>query len=214
MTVEDREKEFYRNLLNRRGIDDARRFGWTNGHTQATRFVQIIKLIKHICEAKQRDPASVSILDFGCGDGLLFSFMHKMGVGSNYYGYDAIEQHIDDAITRAAKDDMPAMFFNSTWNGEDHLPMSTKVDFIVESGVFSTTKPEMRSTMLKKLFDMPKMGFAGTFVTNSRIIKAVNPNIHLIAPKDIVEIIDETVYAFVLWADYLEADFAVGVYKR
>ena len=37
---------------------------------------------------------------------------------------------------------------------------------------------------------------------------------HLIRPEEIVREIDETVYAFVVWANYLEADFAVGVYKR
>ena len=89
--MEDREKEFYLNLIKRRDVDDARRFGWTSDHTQATRFIQIIKLIKQICGEKQRDPATVSVLDFGCGDGLLFSFMRRMGVGNEYYGIDAID---------------------------------------------------------------------------------------------------------------------------
>lgn len=212
--MEDKEKEFYLNLMSRRDVDDARRFGWTNSHTQATRFIQIIKLIQLICEAKQRDPADVSILDFGCGDGLLFSFMHRMGVGRQYYGVDALDEHIDDAVARANRDETPASFFGFAWDGIDPLPMSNDVDFIVESGAFSTTKPQVRSAMLEKLFDMPKLGFAGTFVTDSKIIRGVNPAVSLIAPEEIAKLIDGTKYAFVLWADYLEADFAVGVYKR
>lgn len=212
--MKEQEKEFYKNLLQRREVDDARRFGWTSNHTQATRFIQIIKLVRQISLARQRDPATVSILDFGCGDGRLFSLMHKFGVGSQYYGIDGMEEHLDVAFARAEQENLPAEYTLLGWDGAAPFPYVDEVDFVVENGAFSTTDPQTRSIMLKKLFDMPKLGFVGTFVTDSKIIKGVNPAIHLIKPEDIVKEIDGTVYAFVVWADYLEADFAVGVYKR
>lgn len=212
--MKEREKEFYRNLLRRREEDDARRFGWTNEHTQSVRFIQLIKLVRQICEAKQCDPADMAILDFGCGDGRLFSIMKQMGVGAEYYGIDGIEEHIDTAVARAKVDDVNALYQCFAWNGLDKLPFIENADFIVESGAFSTTPPDRRSLMLKQFFEYPKVGFAGNFVTNSKIIKGVNPNLNLIYPEDIVEIIDITQYAFVVWADYLEADFSIGVYKR
>jgi SAM-dependent methyltransferase len=212
--MEQHEKDFYQTNLDAYKPGTAQRFGWTSSENQEVRFVQLIKLIKLGCKFANIPPRLVTIMDFGCGDGSLFFLMHKLGIGSRYYGIDAMEQSIDDAHARLKQTPIPAKFYEYDWDGVAPLPLESGVDFIVESGAFGTTPAKRRDFLLPLLMFLPRIGFCGTFLTRSREMKYVHPTINLIEPADVLKHIDSDKYKYVLWADYFPYDFAVGAFKR
>ena len=159
------------------------------------------------------DPATISILDYGCGDGLFFHLAHKLGIGERYIGIDAMQESIDQAKTLAEELKLPAEFTCFAWDGNTDLPISTEVDFVVESGVFATTPAAIRSTMILKLFELPSIGFAGTFLMPSKETKVINGAIVFSPPNEVIRIVDNDSYTFVMLGDYLRDDYALGVYK-
>ena len=211
--MKEYEKDFYQRNLDNGDGKDARRFGWQSAHTQELRFLALIRLIKIGCDNLNWDPATVSILDFGCGDGLFFHLANKLGIGERYLGIDAMQENIDQAKTLAESAELPAEFQCYAWDGLEDLPFSGEFDFVVESGVFATTPAAIRTTMLLKLFEMPSIGFAGTFLMPSKEIKAVDGAIVLSPPAEVVRMVDNDSYTFVMLGDYLRDDYALGVYK-
>jgi hypothetical protein len=206
------EKQFY--LAGLAMYDDARRFGWNSNLDQFTRFLSLAKLIKIGCDNIGWDPASLKIADYGCGDGYLFHVLNERGIGKSYYGIDAIKETTKAAEERAELLELDATFKCFAWNGIEELPMPWQPDFIVESGVFATTPAMVRTTMLVKLFEMPKIGFAGTFLMPSSEIEAYDGAIVPSPPVEIVRLVNNDLYSFVMLGDYLHHDFALGVYKR
>jgi hypothetical protein len=61
---------------------------------------------------------------------------------------------------------------------------------------------------------MPKIGFAGTFLMPSSEIEAYDGAIVPSPPVEIVRLVNNDLYSFVMLGDYLHHDFALGVYKR
>lgn len=217
--MKEYERDFYRRNLAiadaaENGTDDARRFGWQSAHTQELRFLALIRLIKIGCDNINWDPATVSILDYGCGDGLFFHLAHKMGIGERYIGIDAMSQSIHDARLLADLAGLEAEFQCYAWNGLEDLPISGEVDFIVESGALATTPAAIRTTMLLKLFEMPSIGFAGTFLMPSKEVKVIDGAIVIAPPAEVIRIVDNDSYTFVMLGDYLRHDYALGVYKH
>jgi SAM-dependent methyltransferase len=216
--MKEYEKDFYlRNLAIANaaedGADDARRFGWQSAHTQNLRFLALLRLIKIGCDSLNWDPATISILDYGCGDGLFFHQARKMGIGKTYIGIDAMKESISQAKIIAEMFDLQAEFTCFAWDGFEDLPISGPVDFVVESGAFATTPAAIRTTMLLKLFEMPSIGFAGTFLMPSNVITGVDGAIILSPPAEIISAVNTNKYNFVMLADYLRHDYALGVYK-
>ena len=216
--MKDYEKDFYQRNMDlgktaEGGQEDARRFGWQSAHTQELRFLALIRLIKIGCDNLNWDPATISILDFGCGDGLFFHLAKKLGIGERYQGIDAMPESISQANRLAEASDLPAEFTCYAWDGFEDLPIKGEVDFIVESGVFATTPAAIRTTMLLKLFELPSIGFAGTFLMPSKEVKVIDGAIVIAPPAEVIRIVDNDSYTFVVLGDYLRHDYALGVYK-
>ncbi len=171
-------------------------------------------MIKIGCDNINWDPATVSILDFGCGDGLFFHLANKMGIGKRYLGIDAMPESIRQAKIIAEGFELSAEFTCFAWDGLEDLPISGEIDFIVESGVFATTPAAIRTTMLLKLFEMPSIGFAGTFLMPSKEVKVIDGAIVIAPPAEVIRIVDNDSYTFVMLGDYLRHDYALGVYKH
>lgn len=212
--MDQNEKDFYQTNFDAFEPGLAQRYGWFSPEHQETRFIQLIKLIKLGCKYANVHPRRVSILDFGCGDGSLFFLMRKLGIGRRYFGIDALEQSIDDAQARLKTTPIPATFYEYNWDGIAPLPLEQPVDFVVESGAFGTTDPVQRDIILSNLLILPRIGFCGTFLTQSRVMSYVHPSIHPIQPEEILPLIDGDKYKYVLWANYFPHDFAIGAFKR
>lgn len=211
----DTDKEFYLQALEHHP-DDARRFGWMGERYQKIRFAQILRLVKLACMRAQKDPRDISILDFGCGDAELFSIMDQAGIGLEYYGVDMMSQYIYSAHQRAKNEPwgVNAAFECYEWDGSEPLPFSDGVDIIVESGAFSIMERPLRNRLFQEIYSLPKLGFAGTFLTHNINIARVHPTINPIAPSEITSQIDIHQYAYTLLFDYLPHDFAIGIYPR
>lgn len=213
--TKDIHKEFYLQALEHHP-DDARRFGWMGERYQKIRFAQIIRLVKLTCMRAKKDPGEVTILDFGCGDGELFGLLHYAGIGCEYYGVDMMPEYIELAHQRAKNEPwgLSAMFECYEWDGSEPLPFSKDVDIIVESGAFSIMERPTRNKIFQALYGLPKLGFAGTFLTHNINLARVHPTINPLAPSEIISQIDVHQYAYTLLFDYLPHDFAIGIYPR
>jgi SAM-dependent methyltransferase len=111
-----------------------------NGETaQQVRFAELVKII--------RNPAEhFSVLDYGCGYGALFDFLHTKGWQFDYYGVDRIEKMI--IAGKETHKDFPNAHFTtdekelepvdyliagSIFNNKLEVPNADWQDFVVET---------------------------------------------------------------------------------
>jgi len=99
-----------------RGVD------WNGTESQELRFAQLVK----ICPP---DDCDFTLLDYGCGYGALYDFMHGLRSEFSYVGYDCATSMIERAIqlhSNAAK----CTFY-------DGLSFNRDVDYVISSGIFN-----------------------------------------------------------------------------
>lgn len=111
-----------------------------NGETaQHVRFAELVKII--------RNPAEhFSILDYGCGYGALFDFLHTQGWQFDYYGVDRIEKmviagketHRDFSNAHFTTDEkelapVDYLIAGSIFNNKLEVPNADWQDFVVET---------------------------------------------------------------------------------
>jgi SAM-dependent methyltransferase len=118
-----------REKLNQYFTEKLEQFGPTakgmdyNGETaQHTRFLELIKVIKNPAE-------KFSVLDYGCGSGALFDFLHGRGCRFDYYGVDLIEKMV--VAGRETHQDFPNAHFTTN---EKEVPA---VDYLIAGSIFN-----------------------------------------------------------------------------
>src|SRR5512134_1972654 len=88
---------------------------------QQIRFAELVKII---------EPANpFSVIDYGCGYGAMFEFLHRRGWQFDYYGVDLIEKMV--IAGRASYKDFPNAHFTKD---EKELPVA---DYLVAAGIFN-----------------------------------------------------------------------------
>ena len=88
---------------------------------QQIRFAELVKII---------EPANpFSVIDYGCGYGAMFEFLHERGWQFDYYGVDLIEKMV--IAGRARFKDFPNAHFT---RDENELPAA---DYLVAAGIFN-----------------------------------------------------------------------------
>jgi SAM-dependent methyltransferase len=114
--------------LNQYFAEKLRQFGATpkgvdyNGReAQARRFEQLVKVI---------DPSRpFSVIDYGCGYGAMFEFLHRKGWTFEYYGLDLIEEMV--LAGRARFKDHPNVHFTTR---ADEVPLA---DYLLAGAIFN-----------------------------------------------------------------------------
>ena len=135
--------------LNQYFAEKLRQFGATpkgvdyNGpEAQARRFEQLVKVI---------DPSRpFSVLDYGCGYGAMFEFLHHKEWTFEYYGLDLIEEMV--LAGRARFKDHPKVHFTTQ---VDEVPLT---DYILAGAIFNIKLDEpyeaWQNFVIRTLSDM------------------------------------------------------------
>lgn len=187
-------------------VTDAQRFGWASIQHMLARYDAIHRLLLVMKKNKPLD--ELTIFDFGCGAGHLINYLHGQGVGKKYYGIDGYEPNIKEFIETPN-----AEAWHLYWDGESELPFdASEVDIVVQTGAFSTMVPDVRAIMFLQLLRLSGMAFVGTFIQPS-LSATPSDGIVICQPSDVLPLIDNTRYQYVILGDYLPWDFALGVYR-
>lgn len=190
-------------------VHDPQRYGWSSLPHMLARFDAILRLLQARPVWMHETPLEeLTIFDFGCGAGHLINYLHQNGVGRRYYGIDGYAPNIEEFIPTSG-----AEAWNLYWDGESELPFDVhEVDVVVQTGAFSTMVPDVRATMFLKLLRLSHMAFLGTFIQPS-LAATPSDGIIICQPNDILPLVDNTRYQYVLLGDYLPWDFALGVFR-
>lgn len=89
---------------------------------QQIRFTELVKIIRNPIE-------KFSVIDYGCGYGAMFEFIHARNWPFEYYGVDLIEKMV--IAGRETHKDFPNAHFTTD---EKELP---KADYLVAAGIFN-----------------------------------------------------------------------------
>jgi SAM-dependent methyltransferase len=123
MTIDETQKK-----LNEYFTDKLETFGATakgvdyNGEqARQTRFAELVKIINPLNR--------FSIIDYGCGYGAMFEYLHEKGWEFDYYGVDLIEKMV--IAGREKYRDFPQAHFTTD---EKELPIA---DYLVAAGIFN-----------------------------------------------------------------------------
>jgi len=98
-----------------RGVD------YNGEQAQQTRFAELVKVIN--------SADKFSVIDYGCGYGAMFDFIHARGWGFEYYGVDLIEKMV--LVGREKYKGFPGAHFATD---EKELPVA---DYLVAAGIFN-----------------------------------------------------------------------------
>lgn len=123
MSLEEVQKK-----LNKYFADKLETFGTTakgvdyNGEeAQQIRFAELIRII--------RSKTPFTIIDYGCGYGAMFEFLHKAGFDFEYFGIDLIAEMV------AAGKETHKGYANAHFtNDEKQVPLA---DYLVAAGIFN-----------------------------------------------------------------------------
>ena len=123
MTIAETQKklnEYFTEKLETFGAT-AKGVDYNGEQARLIRFAELVKII---------DPAqSFSIIDYGCGYGAMFEFLHEKGWEFEYYGVDLIEKMVS-AGREKYKDFSNARLTTD----EKELPVA---DYLVAAGIFN-----------------------------------------------------------------------------
>lgn len=123
---------------------------------QQIRFAELVKII---------EPANpFSVIDYGCGYGAMFEFLHGRGWQFDYYGVDLIEKMV--IAGRARYKEFPNAHFTSD---EKELPVA---DYLVAAGIFNIKLEapykewqEFTCKTLQRMNDLCSKGFSFNMLT-------------------------------------------------
>jgi len=141
--MEKHEINFYKNLAEN-FRNTPRQIGYGSVKSQELRFYSIINVLKNLCNKLNKKIDDLVVLDFGCGRGDFCNYINC----KKYYGVDAIEENINDAISKNYKNNVEFKLLN--WDGKGNI-FRERPDVIIFSGCFATTAPEKRNDLFVKL---------------------------------------------------------------
>lgn len=118
--VQAKLSEYFTEKLEQFGAT-AKGVDYNGEEARAVRFVELVKII---------NPAEkFSIIDYGCGTGAMFDFLHARGWDFEYYGVDLIEK------MALAGRETHSSFSNAHFTtDEKQLPIA---DYLVAAGIFN-----------------------------------------------------------------------------
>lgn len=201
--MKDNEIKFYKDKACKYRGTPAQ-VGYGSIQSQHIRFNSIYtELFKYANEYKE-----VSILDFGCGTGYFYEQLSHSSLGFSYTGIDAIEENIEDAIIKNSnmKNNFICINADENFSYENY-------DFIVFSGPFSTTEPEIRNTLFSKFLSSAKIGVIGNFIRHNSLIDRYEDGCYMVDPSEIIRVINPAEYKFTIRADYMPHDFMVSAIR-
>lgn len=203
--MEKNEIKFYKELAEKnRGTP--RQFGYGSEKSQLIRFFAMSKMLQNLCEKTNKDIKDLIILDFGCGKG---DFENHIKC-KKYYGVDAIEENIEDALKREQNNDCEFKLMN--WDGKSAI-FRERPDVVVFSGSFATTTARKRNDSFLSLLNMSNYGIVGTFLTHNEQVKVYENGCILTKASEIIGIIDNSRFMIQLDMSYLPHDFTIGAIK-
>jgi len=135
--------------------DNEKSVQYSDKFSQWSRFYMLTKLL----------PKYVSILDFGCGLGDLLLFMRRNDFYGKYLGVDIVPGFIKNNEYKF-KSDLEARFENVELSAKR---LSSKYDFIVQSGVFNNYREninEFAFSTLRAMYDSSQMGISFNLLSN------------------------------------------------
>ena len=138
--------DYYRQCLDRHGVDNAEALSWSSPNAQLIRFQALIRV---------GDLRGKSILDVGCGLGDLYPFLQSTVGDFDYLGIDLFSDFIKKAQLK-----YPAACFEN----KDVLEFSgPPFDYVLSSGTMSFKVPhhfDKYFAMIRKMFSLARLGLA------------------------------------------------------
>jgi SAM-dependent methyltransferase len=202
--MEEHEVLFYKRLV-REHRGTSRQVGAGSCQSQTIRFEVMIDVLDSLLGPA---PGALSLLDFGCGKGVLASYLARRGRLDmlRYTGIDAIEENVEDARLLGHE------FRIARWDGEGPLAPEP-FDVIVFSGAFATTSMERRLWLYRRLLEEARVGVVGNFLARSPTVADYGEGMILMEPEQALAVIDRARFRVQLRADYLRHDFTVGAVR-
>lgn len=194
----------YNNRLNEHGISE-NALGWGNKGRSNLRF-------SILCSDFEFENSV--ILDFGCGFGDLYNYIHEnITTNFRYIGVDINEKFIEIAKSRDFKN---ADFYLVDENADVFLnSLGINIDYVLSSGIFNFKLKDnisfIKSTLT--LFNsISKKGFASNFLS-SKVSFQAETNYHS-NPSDILEYCYGFSNNIVLKNNYMPYEFSIFVNKE
>jgi SAM-dependent methyltransferase len=180
------------------GSETAESLGWFTTETQHKRF-DVLAQIGNL--------NNCTILDIGCGNADLCSYLNQKFEQIQYHGIDLISLFLDNAIEKN-KDFPNTRFYVGDFMDAD-LPAA---DYILLSGAlnYKNTDPDYIFKAIAKLYHHSKIGLAFNLLS-----EALSPDSIIVSyPPAIIKAFCETLSPkVVLKNDYDDSDFTLFVYK-
>jgi len=166
-------QSYFSSSLGRHG-PTAQGVDWKSEQAQFLRFEQLTKILPS-------GNTDISLLDFGCGYGGLFSFLRNQKIALNYVGYDCVEAMIEQA-KKIFSDEEKATFLSNE-------QLLQPADYVVASGVFNQ-KGEIEETVwtdyvhssLDRLNTLASKGLAVNFLTSYSDPEKMRPDLYYANP--------------------------------
>lgn len=160
MNVEETQKQLRRYFEEKLEVHGATPQGvdYNGPEAQHVRFEQLVKVI---------DPAAsrFSVIDYGCGYGAMFDFLHRTGRTFEYYGIDVIDKMV--LAAREAHRGFPNARFTTD---EGDAPV---VDYLLASAIFNIKLQasaeawqEFTLDTLRRMNALCSTGFSFNLLTN------------------------------------------------
>jgi 2-polyprenyl-3-methyl-5-hydroxy-6-metoxy-1,4-benzoquinol methylase len=156
-----------------------------------------------------------TILDFGCGNGLLIDFLEERNINSEYYGWDISEKMVEVARKRHPE----KKFRISNILKEDLSDYNNFFDYIIVSGVFNIkidaeteTHEAWIKAILTKLWTLCKKGIAVNFITE--YVDWKEENLYYCSIRDIIHFcVNNLSRWFIVRHDYQLLELTMYIYK-
>ena len=143
---------------------------------------------------------TTSVLDVGCGIGLLLNY--KMAYGKDWYtGIDVLPEMVD-----AARNIHPGYDFRMADIADPMTDM--RADYVVASGLFQFGDEERVWALLQKMWSLCDVGMAANF------LRAGDKGECIMSPSAIMRMALSLTPYFSIRANYLPNDFTVYLYKE
>lgn len=157
-----------------------------------------------------------TVLDFGCGTGLLLDYLKDEGIECDYYGWDISEEMINSAEERHPE----AVFESKNILKEATDGYESSFDFIVMSGVFhiktsgdAQVHKEWTYDILEELWPLCTEGIAVNFMTEH--VDWRDDDLYYCQIDEFVEFcVDNLSRWFTIRRDYELWEHTVYVYKE
>jgi 2-polyprenyl-3-methyl-5-hydroxy-6-metoxy-1,4-benzoquinol methylase len=192
-----RISDYYTSALKRFGKDDPRSVHWSNSEDQIIRYEILLQVGKL---------SNTSVLDVGCGFGILYRLFLQKEIPVDYTGIDIIPDFI-----QTTKEKFPGAKFEVN----DIFDIDQKFDYVLASGAlsFKVDNNEMYyREMIKKMYSLCKKGIA--FNMLDRSVHVDNETYASYSPQEIGDFCKTFSNNVQIVTGYLPQDFTVYVYRN